>query len=115
MKSKDIGQVGENIAMQYLMKKGYIFLDKNFRGKYGEIDLIFKDEDFLVFVEVKLRKNTRFGYPRDFVTSNKQRKIIVTSEEYTAINNLYNLQPRFDIVEIIEEEKEIEHLINAFP
>lgn len=115
MKSKDIGQIGEEIALEYLKEKGYIFLDKNFSGKFGEIDLIFKDEEYLIFVEVKLRKNITFGYPRDFVTTSKQRKIIATSEEYMELNNLYNFQPRFDIVEIIEEEKKIEHLINAFP
>lgn len=115
MKSKDIGKIGEDIALEYLKEKGYIFLDKNFSGKYGEIDLIFKDIDFLVFVEVKLRKNTKFGYPRDFVTISKQKKIIATSEEYMELNNLYDFQPRFDIIEIVAEQKEIEHLINAFP
>ena len=110
-----IGRMGEDIALNYLLKKGYILLDRNFNIGLGEIDLIFSFDIFLIFVEVKYRKNIDFGYPRDFVTITKQKKIIKASEKYMDLNNLYDLQPRFDIIEIIGNENKIEHIISAFP
>lgn len=110
-----IGKIGEDLALKYLIKKGYIFLERNFNIGLGEIDLIFIDEIYLIFVEVKYRKNIDYGYPRDFVTLTKQKKIIKASEKYIELNNLYDLQPRFDIIEIIGNDNKIEHIINAFP
>ncbi|QQK07314.1 YraN family protein [Miniphocaeibacter halophilus] len=115
MNSKTIGNKGENLALEFLLNKGYNYIERNFSTRTGEVDLILQDNEYLVFVEVKLRKNTKFGYPRDFVTLNKQNKIISTAESFIQINNLYDFQPRFDIVEIIEDENIIEHIINAFP
>lgn len=115
MNTRTIGNEGKNLALGFLLDKGYNYIDRNFSSKTGEIDLILQDKEYLVFVEVKLRKNTKFGYPRDFVTLSKQKKIISTAESFIQLNNLYDLQPRFDIIEIIEDEKSIEHIINAFP
>ncbi|WP_099203623.1 YraN family protein [Miniphocaeibacter massiliensis] len=115
MNSNIIGQKGEDIALEYLIKKGYDFIEKNYKVYSGEIDLIFRDGTYLVFVEVKYRKNIKFGYPRDFVTTKKQRKIISAAESFIEEKELYNMQPRFDVVEIIEQTGVIEHLVNAFP
>ena len=114
MDTNIIGAKGEEIALEYLKKKGYTFIEKNYNALVGEIDLIFSEGIYLVFVEVKFRKNTKFGYPRDFVTSAKQQKIIKAAEKYMEEKELYNVQPRFDVVEIIGAEDKIEHLINAF-
>lgn len=115
MDTRTLGDRGEAQAKEFLLNKGYLFLDQNFSWASGEIDLIFIDGEFLVFVEVKLRKNKDFGYPRDFVNESKQRKILMTAEYYMEINDLYDLQPRFDVVEIIQNEKTIDHIENAFP
>lgn len=115
MTTKDIGSRGETLAKEYLEKKGYNFVERNYSWGLGEIDLIMQMEDMLVFVEVKLRKNDDFGRPRDFVTPLKQDRIIKTAQNYIAINELYNYQPRFDVVEIMTENDYIEHIENAFP
>lgn len=116
MKNTDIGNIGEDIALNYLLNKGYILLCRNYRQFIGEIDLIMQDENQLVFIEVKARKSVKYGYPRDFVTKNKQRKILDTACLYIQENNLENYQPRFDVVEIyLSEEKRVEHIENAFP
>lgn len=115
MTTKDVGNRGETIAKEYLEKKGYNFVERNYSWGLGEIDLIMQVEDFLVFVEVKLRKNDDYGRPRDFVTLSKQDKILKTAQNYIEINELYNYQPRFDVVEILTEDNYIEHIENAFP
>ena len=115
MDSNFIGQKGEEIALKYLVNKGYDFIEQNFKVYSGEIDLIFRDGIYLIFVEVKYRKNVKFGYPRDFVNSSKQKKIISAAEKFMEEREIYNMQPRFDVVEIIEQSGKIEHLINAFP
>lgn len=115
-KSNERGSLGEQLAEEYLLKKGYTFLDRNYKRFTGEIDLIFTKGDLLVFVEVKARKNADFGYPSDFVTEEKQRKIISAAEIYINENELYDYQPIFDVIEIfLEEPIRIEHIEDAFP
>ncbi|WP_300410374.1 YraN family protein [Lagierella sp.] len=115
MITKDIGNIGEDLAKNYLEDKGYILIERNYSWGLGEIDLIMLHDDIIVFVEVKLRKNDLYGRPRDFVTPNKQKKIMITAENYILKNGLENYQPRFDVVEILMDNKYIEHIENAFP
>lgn len=115
MITKDIGNLGESLAKDYLEEKGYKFLERNYSWGLGEIDLIMAYEKMIVFVEVKLRKNDFYGRPRDFVTPNKQIKIINTAENYMKSKGLEDFQPRFDVVEILTDNKYIEHIENAFP
>lgn len=86
----------------------------NFFCKFGEIDIIASKDDILVFVEVKARKNIIYGYPRESVTTSKQRKIIKTARYYIMKKKYENVQCRFDIIEIIYEDKIINHIENAF-
>ena len=74
--NKDIGSYGENLAINYLVKKNYNLLAKNFRNRHGEIDLIFKESDTIIFIEVKSRYSYHFGLPRESVTYFKQKQII---------------------------------------
>ncbi|MDO5018527.1 MAG: YraN family protein [Lagierella massiliensis] len=115
MKTRDIGNFGEDIAKAYLEKKGYTLIDRNYSSSFGEIDLIMNKGEVLVFIEVKLRKNSDFGRPRDFVTSSKQKKILKTALTYMSKKQLQELQPRFDVVEILTDNNYIEHIENAFP
>lgn len=111
----DKGSLGEVIAKEYLIKKGYTILDLNWRAKHLEIDIITSINKTLVIVEVKLRANTNFGAPEDFVTLSKQKKIIKAANSYIKQNNI-NWETRFDIIAIIQNPNElkIEHIEDAF-
>ena len=110
---KLLGSVGEKKAKKYLVKNGYKILDVNYKTKIGEIDIVFKDKDAIVFAEVKCRSNENYGYPSDAVNFYKQRKYKKVAEEYL----LYKFQTvevscRFDVIEVIGDK--INHIINAF-
>jgi len=93
------GTSGEKIAQNYLEKRGYKHLDSQWHSRYGEIDLVMKENDELVFVEVKLRKNNKYGHPEEMVTRDKTEKIKKTALEYIAAD-LEKYFWRFDIVAI---------------
>ena len=104
----------EELAQKYLKDNKYIILDTNFLCKFGEIDIVALKDGVLVFVEVKGRKNTDFGYPREYVTYAKIRKIISTANYYLLRKKYDNVLCRFDVIEIISDIKEINHIENAF-
>ena len=114
-----VGAWGESIAAAYLQKKRYKLLAANYRSRYGEIDLVVSNRKYLVFVEVKLRKNDSFAQGREFVDQNKQNRLRTTAAYYLS-ENPTTLQPRFDVIEIYapmgcETEKPvIHHLEDAF-
>lgn len=118
-KSNLLGAWGEAIAAEYLRKKKYEILSANYRCKMGEIDLIAADRRYLVFVEVKLRKNADFAQAREFVDWRKQSKIKAAAQLYLAWNPT-DLQPRFDVIEIYApmgtetKKPQIIHLEDAF-
>jgi len=82
------GNLGENIARRYLESKGYIIVDQNYRNKYGEIDLIAKEKnnDSLVFIEVKTRMGEQFGIPEDAINFKKKAKLIKNAQAYISWN-----------------------------
>lgn len=114
-----VGAWGEALAAEYLRKKRYQILEANFRTRIGEIDLIASNRQYLVFVEVKLRKNADFAMAREFVDYRKQGKIRSTAQLYLAYHPT-RLQPRFDVIEIYAPEgmetksPVINHLEDAF-
>lgn len=118
-KSKQLGQWGEALAADYLRKKRYQLLAAGWQCRIGEIDLIVKNRKFLVFVEVKLRKNADFADAKEFVDAAKQARLRTTAAMYLS-QNPTELQPRFDVIEIYAPEgtntkkPEIEHLEDAF-
>lgn len=114
MKAKDIGNLGESMACEFLKNKGYDIICRNFLKPYGEIDIIAKDKNFLVFIEVKARKNSDFGYPREFVDNRKIKKIQEVAQMYMLENNISNIAFRFDVIEILFKTNSITHLENAF-
>ena len=93
------GAWGEAVAAEYLRKKRYSIVATNYRTRLGEIDLIAANKKYLVFVEVKLRKNADFAMAREFVDGRKQQRIRSTAMLYLAYNPT-RLQPRFDVVEV---------------
>ena len=102
MNRRAVGTKYEAAAAAYLEKEGYQFIEKNFYGRHGEIDLIAKDGCCLVFIEVKYRKNQGSGMPWEAVDRRKQQRLIVTAKEYVAVRNLpLEISYRFDVVSIL--------------
>ena len=101
MNKKTIGSLGEKIAAQYLLKSGYKILEKNFKCKIGEIDIIALFKKEIVFVEVKTRTSTFFGTGSEAVNFHKQQRILKIAQLYLASTEKFrNFQPRFDVIEI---------------
>ena len=119
MKSATRGKWGEQIASDYLKNKQYKVLSTGFRSRFGEIDIIAESKEYLVFIEVKTRKNSDFAHAREYVTKEKQRKIIATAN-YWLMKRPAKFQPRFDVIEIYAKDGEhtsdpkIIHIENAF-
>ena len=97
------GAWGEMQAAAYLQKKRYKLIATNYRCRYGEIDLIVANRRYLVFVEVKLRKNDRFASAHEFVDHHKQERLRTTASLYLS-QNPTKLQPRFDVIEVYAPE-----------
>lgn len=95
------GIKGELIAHDFLKNNGYKILEKNYKNKIGEIDIIAKDGEFICFVEVKYRESAIFGLPREAVNYHKQQKIKQTATWYISKNNLFDEPVRFDVVDIL--------------
>ena len=110
------GNMGEDAAAAYLTRKGYEILDRNYRIRDAEIDIIAKKDGVIVFVEVKLRKNSSLGSPAEAVNAAKQRKIISAAEGFIAKNNITDTDFRFDVIEIYSKINglSINHMENAF-
>lgn len=111
---KTVGDFGEDLVEEYLRKKGYDILDRNFRKSFGEIDIIARIDEIVVFVEVKTRKNKDFANPSEAVTISKQQKIIKASQAYLMENDLTDSIIRFDVAEVIRVDGEINYIENAF-
>jgi putative endonuclease len=121
---KETGILGENLAEKYLQQKNYTIVQKNFRTRSGEIDIIAisPDRKYLCFVEVKTRKQISFGNPQEAVDERKIKKIMRVAEEFLFLyHKIYdfeikNLNIRFDVisVEITYDDVKIEHIENAF-
>lgn len=99
--NKKIGNAGEKIATRILVKKGYKIIEKNFLCRQGEIDIIAKKGNEYIFVEVKTRRNTRYGKGIDAVTIEKQKHIWNSAKYFLYIHNLFNSNIRFDVIEIL--------------
>lgn len=112
MNNRRSGIEGENAAVEYLKKQGYVILERNFNTKVGEIDIIAEDKNTLVFVEVKARDNTKFGQPIESITYQKVRSIKRTAEWYLSAKRMTNRYCRFDVIEILRGE--ITHTKDAF-
>lgn len=111
----DLGNLGEQIAVKELNKKGYQILELNYRFKRDEVDIIAQKNGVIVFVEVKTRESDYMGPPEKAVTIAKQKRIIKVANQYMIAQNL-ELEGRFDIFGIIinKKRKEIRHIENAF-
>lgn len=118
LNNRELGKFGEDIADSYISSNGYTILQRNFRTKLGEIDIIAHDGNYIVFIEVKTRKSINYGYPREAVDYNKQIKIRDIASLYLVKNKKYNSHVRFDVVEVMldrnNDVKSVVLLKNAF-
>lgn len=121
MEKKLTGRFGESVAADYLKKKKYKITGLNYSCRLGEIDVIAENRQYIVFVEVKLRKDNTFAEAREFVTAAKQQRIKKTALLWLSQNETEK-QPRFDVVEVYAPQGEhtapkdirINHIENAF-
>lgn len=112
-----LGDLGEKAASRYLTSKGYTLTHRKYRTKLGEIDIIAKYKNTIIFVEVKTRRNTTYGSPAEAVNYRKQQKIIQTAQCYLKHSNNYNCLCRFDILEVVLGNQGVftfNHITNAF-
>ena len=95
-----VGQDGEDLACAELERLGYLIVERRYRSRFGEIDIVADDHGTVVFVEVKTKTNANFGDPVEEVTSQKQRQIVSMGEEYAAFCCPPNTPCRFDVVSV---------------
>jgi putative endonuclease len=115
-KRQQFGKESESAAVRHLKKNGYKILEQNYRTKIGEIDIIAKERQTLVFVEVKARKSHFYGNPKWAVTPKKQRKISMVALYYMKATKQNNVKARFDVVSITnaDDKPRVEIVKNAF-
>ncbi len=124
LKKRRTGTFGEDLAQKYLQERGYLIVQRSFRTRFGEIDIIAisPDKKYLCFVEVKTRRQSLFGNPVEAVDERKVRKIISVAEEFLSSHHkiqdieVKSLSVRFDVisVEIVSNDVKIQHIENAF-
>jgi putative endonuclease len=110
-----LGKKGEDIAVEYILKNKYELIERNFNCRQGEIDIIAKDKNEIVFIEVKTRTNKKYGKPIDAVTPLKIKHILNSIKYYVFINKLENTFIRIDVIEVYQKERKtyINHIKNA--
>lgn len=112
---QSIGKRGEDLAVDYLKAHGYEVVARNYRYQRGEVDIICRADDLLIFVEVKLRSSKSFGLPEDFVSENQQQKITSAAEQFMLVQE-WSGDVRFDILAILQRkgQSDIVHFKDAF-
>jgi putative endonuclease len=106
MTTKQLGDIGEDTACELLRSKGFEIVTRNYRTRWGEIDIVAADTEYLVFAEVKTRSRTDYGTPGEYVDRRKQEKLRITAEQYLQENET-ELQPRFDVIEVFTTKNAI--------
>jgi putative endonuclease len=116
MQEKELGKKGEEIALRFLKKKGYKIIERNYVCKLGEMDIIAREKDTLVFAEVKTRTSMAFGPPQLAVNSTKQMQLSKVALYFLKEKRLEDIKARFDVVAILLRPKgeEIELIKDAF-
>ena len=100
MKRKTTGMIGEKLAADFLTKQGYCIIETNYRCKEGEVDIIAKDGEFLVFIEVRAKNSRAFGSPEESVTARKKQHLKNVAARYQEIHDGLPLQWRIDFVAV---------------
>ncbi len=117
--NKGTGELGEDVAVHFMIEHGYRIVERNYRCKGGEVDIIARDpvDKSLVFIEVKARRGLSYGVPQLAVTPFKQRQISKATLTWLSKNSLHDTNARFDVIAILlvtNGQHKIEHIVNAF-
>ena len=118
---KKLGNRGEKIAANFLRKQGYRIIEKNYHSRLGEIDIVAKEGEFIVFTEVKTRRSTDFGLPEEALSYDKRRRLSKLALGYLAHRRIKDTNCRFDVVSILMDNKKVSKvkhiklIKNAFP
>ena len=111
----EVGKQGEDEAVKYIQNQGYKIIQRNFECRQGEIDIVAKDNNEYVFIEVKTRQNFNYGRPVDAVTEQKQKHILKATKYYLYLHKLENQYVRFDVIEVYKSSNKfyINHIKQA--
>lgn len=110
-----LGQWGEKIAAEHLIDQGYEIITRNYRMRYGEIDIIATQKDTIIFCEVKTRTSLKYGTPASAVNYTKKNHILRVAERYLNSGDWEKYCPRFDVIEVYCFDKGyINHMVNAY-
>lgn len=115
--TRESGFEGENLACAYLEAKDWIVLDRNYFFQKAEVDIVATDRDYIIFIEVKLRSGTYFGYPEEHVTPAKEKNIKKAAEAWLYERKMETAVVRFDVISIVQKGNEapkITHFEDAF-
>lgn len=114
--AKILGQVGEDFSAKYLEERGYKIIDRNYKIRSAEIDIIAEKDNTIIFVEVKTRSNIRHGFPVEAVNLRKQKRIIQAASVFLQDEKYFDFACRFDVIEVysIADELKLRHIENAF-
>lgn len=118
VKNKQVGDLGERLAAKFLRRSGYRVLTRKYRCKFGEIDIVARDKDMLVFVEVRSKSDSEYGLPYETVGYTKRRRLERVAAEFLRRFNLFDYDCRFDCVSVLFDDnfkpKQIELIKDAF-
>ena len=113
--SRLLGDTAEQLAKNFLVEQGLRWMDSNYHCRWGEIDLVMKDSQYLIFIEVRSRISAAYGGALASITHTKQKKIIKTAQHYQLAKKIYNKFPcRFDVLTLQGEPATIQWIKNAF-
>lgn len=118
MKRKELGNRGEKIAVDFLRRRGYQIIERNYRSLLGEIDIVAKEGENIVFVEVKTRSSVDFGLPEEALSYDKRCRLSRLALHYLIHHKIKNVNSRFDVVSILMDENKVENIQlikDAFP
>ncbi len=116
MDKRQLGRYGEKQALKYLVNHGYTIIDYNYYSRYGEIDIVASIQGIYVFVEVKTRTSRAYGSAAEAVSPVKQRRMVMTAQDYIQKHKIEDVLARFDVIEVYIENESIKlnHIKNAF-
>ena len=112
-----LGTKGEDIAAAYLQQQGHALLDRNFRTRYGEVDLVTRHGDAIVFLEVRTRRTATYGAPEESVTARKGQRVVLAAQQYLQDNGMEQRHWRIDLVSVrmAGGAPKVTHLMDVVP